>query len=86
MNSKRKPGGRVLRSSALVRRRNKSMIFYATTEPSAYKAIVIGHHRTSGKAFHCFLRTEVVDGDALHALDIAKPERSETVLNAIELT
>lgn len=65
--------------------KRKSMIFYASTEPSAFKIIVVGHHRKTKKPFHCYLRTEVVDGDALHALDMAKPKRGETVLNAIEL-
>lgn len=63
----------------------KSMIFYATIEPSAFKMIVVGHHRKTKKPFHAYLRTEVVDADALHALDMAKPKRGEIVLNAIEL-
>lgn len=63
----------------------KSMIFYATTDPACDKIIVVAHHRKSKKPFHAYLRVEVVDSDALHALDMAKPKRGETVLNAIEL-
>lgn len=32
-----------------------------------------------------FIRAEIVETDALHALDMARPRQGETVLNSIEL-
>lgn len=62
-----------------------SMIFYATTKPACDKMIVVGKRRKGRGSFVVYLRTEVVAADAVHALDMAKPQPEETVLNAIEL-
>ena len=63
----------------------ESMIFYATNDPACDKIIVTAHHRKSKKAYHAYLRTEVVTADALHALEMAKPKRGEIVLNTLSL-
>jgi hypothetical protein len=61
--------------------RGKSAIIYSQTKPSP------DHQKiTMGQGTHAlYVRVEVVEGDALHALDVANPREDETVLNTVDL-
>lgn len=58
----------------------KSIVLYSKRTPSPRHTPV----NVSGQAY-IYIRAEIVEGDVVAALDAAKPEKDETVINTLPL-
>ena len=61
----------------------KSIILYSNHSPEADNQMV--RKFTPDGVCTIYVRAEVVDVNAFHALSMAKPREGETVLNAVEM-